>query len=39
MTFEVQSSGWDTAIVGKAWVTSAGESVFVGLHIPHPVCQ
>jgi hypothetical protein len=39
MTFEVKSAGWNTAIVGAATVTSAGETVKVKLHIPHPSCM
>ena len=39
MTFEVKSAGRGSAIVGKASVTSAGQTVVVGLHIPHPDCR
>ena len=38
MTFEVKSAGYGTAIVGEASVTSAGQTVVVGLHIPPPSC-
>jgi hypothetical protein len=38
MTFDVLSAGFGTAIVGKASVTSAGQTVEVGLYIPHPTC-
>jgi hypothetical protein len=38
MTFEVISAGYGTAIVGEASVTSAGQTVVVGLHIPAPNC-
>ena len=38
MTFEVKSAGYGTAIVGEASVTSAGQTVVVGLHIPPPRC-
>jgi len=38
-TFEVRSSGFNNAIVGEVLVTSAGQSVKVGLHIPHPNCR
>jgi hypothetical protein len=38
MTFEVKSANSRTAIVGEAAVTSAGQIVVVGLHIPHPAC-
>jgi hypothetical protein len=36
MTFELKSASRGTAIVGKASVTSAGQTVTVGLHIPPP---
>jgi hypothetical protein len=39
MTFDIESAGWGTAIVGEATVTSAGQTVVVGLHIPHPRCR
>ena len=39
MTFEVFSAGWNTAIVGKAMVTSAGQTAEFGLYVPHPDCQ
>jgi hypothetical protein len=39
MTFEVKSASYGSAIVGKASVTSAGQTVVVGLHIPHPNCR
>jgi hypothetical protein len=38
MTFDVFSAGYGTAIVGEASLTSAGQTVKVGLHIPHPTC-
>jgi len=38
MTFEVHSAGWHTAIVGQAFVSSAGQTVKRGLFIPHPTC-
>jgi hypothetical protein len=38
MTFEVRSAGWSTAIVGQAYVTSAGQTISRGLFIPNPVC-
>jgi hypothetical protein len=38
MTFEVKSAGYGNAIVGEASVTSAGQTVVVGLHIPPPTC-
>ena len=39
MTFGVKGADWNTAIVGAVTVTSAGETVKVKLHIPHPSCQ
>jgi len=39
MTFEVKSSNFSNAIVGEVLVTSAGQSVKVGLYIPHPDCK
>jgi hypothetical protein len=38
MTFEVRSAGWNTAIVGQAYVTSAGQTVSRGLFISQPTC-
>jgi hypothetical protein len=39
MTFEVESADRDIAIVGEASVTSAGQTVVVGLYIPPPRCD
>jgi len=36
MTFELRSASRDTAIVGEASVTSAGQTVVVGLHVRPP---
>ncbi len=38
MTFQVSSAGWNTAIVGEATVTSAGQTAEVELFVPHPAC-
>lgn len=38
MTFDIQSAGFGTAIVGQVSVTSAGETVVVPLHISPPSC-
>jgi uncharacterized protein YggE len=37
MTCEVKSASRGSAIVGKASVISAGQTVVIGLHVPHPV--
>jgi hypothetical protein len=38
MTFQVSSAGWNTAIVGGASVSSAGQTTEVELYVPHPKC-
>jgi hypothetical protein len=38
LTFEVQSAGWKTAVVGEVSVTSAGQTAEVELFVPHPRC-
>ena len=38
LTFEIQSAGWTTAIVGEVSVTSAGQTDKVKLFVRHPRC-
>jgi len=39
MVFEVNRSGYGGSLVGEAFVTSAGETVKVGVFVTHPPCN